>query len=297
MHSRLNILHLESRAEDAQWVQNTLEAHTPRGFVLDHVKSLAEARSALAEQMFDVILTELAVSDSQGLTTYEALRDTAANLPIVILTHYDDDELAVTAVRQGAQDFLVKGKTDAHSLVRALRYAVERQQMNEKLKTLTLEDELTGLYNQRGFYALAHEYAALARRSNQGMLMMFIDLDGLKAINDKHGHTEGSRSIVAAAAVLERTFRDTDLIARFGGDEFAVLMLESDDQTIEIVKERLNANLTRHNTQMRRGYDLAMSIGFARYDPKNPKAIEDLMKEADLNMYSEKRRRKAARVD
>lgn len=297
MHSRLNILFIESQPEDAAWVQQTLDEQFPRGYVLDRVKSLAEAKSALAEQKFDVILTELAIVDAQGLETFLKLQELSEKLPIVILTHHDDEELAMTCVRQGAQDYLIKSKTDAHALGRALRYSVERQNVNEKLKILTLEDELTGLYNQRGFYALAHEYAALARRSNQSLLMLFIDLDGLKAINDAHGHTEGSRCIVAASAVLERTFRDTDLIARFGGDEFAVLLLETADQTMELVMERLQANLTRHNTQMRRGYDLAMSVGFSRFDPKDPRPVEELLREADQNMYTEKRKRKAARVD
>ena len=288
---------IEPDAPSAEWVGETLEKHMPRGYVLDHVPSLSEALSAIDEQRFDVIITELSLPDSAGLDTFHKLKERSLALPVVILTDVDDDELGMTAVRQGAQDFLVKAKTDDNALIRSLRFAIERQHVHEKLRTLTLEDELTALYNQRGFYALAHEYASLAKRSNRGMLVLFIDLDGLKKINDTFGHAEGSRAIVAAGVVLEKTFRDTDLVARWGGDEFAVLLMETDDQTLELIMDRLNSVLMRHNTQMRRGYDLAMSVGVARFDPQNPRPIEQLLKEADQNMYLEKRKRKAAREE
>ncbi|RMF17939.1 MAG: GGDEF domain-containing response regulator [Candidatus Dadabacteria bacterium] len=295
--ARYNILHCDADPETAAWVESVLAEQMPKGYVLDHVRTLADATSALAEQRFDVVLAELDLPDSEGMDTFQSLRNLSPAMPLVLLCRNNSEQLALTAVRSGAQDYLAKDEADARALIRALRFAVERQQLQERLKNLTLEDELTGLYNQRGFYALAHEYAALAQRSGRGMLLLFIDLDGLKKINDSFGHAEGSRAIVAAGVVLEKTFRDTDLVARWGGDEFAVLLMETSEMTPELVMDRLESVLMRYNTQLRRGYDLAMSVGFARFDPNDPRPIEHLLREADEHMYEVKRARKAARTD
>ncbi|XP_060084996.1 probable diguanylate cyclase DgcC [Ylistrum balloti] len=295
--SRINILYLEQSKRATEWVQNTLKEQLERHFSLKHILTLKEGLEAIDKNSFDLVLSELMLDDSSGIDTFLALKERSTNLPIVIFTSVDDNELALTTVRQGAQDYLIKGKTDQFALARSINYAIERQQLQDKIRTRTLKDELTGLYNQRGFHALAHEYAALAERTKRSMLILFIDLDGLKKINDTLGHSEGDHAIVAASAVLERTFRATDLIARLGGDEFAALLMETEDQTEELVRDRLQAMLTRHNTQKRRDYDLKMSIGFSRFEPGSSRPIQELLKEADEAMYQDKRKRKAVRKD
>jgi diguanylate cyclase (GGDEF)-like protein len=180
-------------------------------------------------------------------------------------------------------------------LRRALQCATKQYMLQTELGNLALQDELTGLYNRRGFLALADRQVKLARRSGRSLLLFFIDVDGLKEINDVFGHGEGDAALKCTAEALETTFRDSDVIARFGGDEFAVLAIEASGQSETTIRERLTEYLTSARGQ---GYDykFSVSLGAARFDPWNPTSIRDLIAEADQAMYEQKRRRSAERT-
>ena len=178
-------------------------------------------------------------------------------------------------------------------LMRAVQCAVKQYMLQAELGSLALSDELTGLYNRRGFLALAERQLKLGRRSGRAILVFFADVDGLKQINDKFGHKEGDLALVHAAQVLEKTFRDSDIVARFGGDEFAVLALEVSGHSESTIRARLEQNLHELNAQQSR-YTLSISLGAMRFDPRSPKSpasIEQLMIQADEAMYEEKRLR------
>jgi len=178
-------------------------------------------------------------------------------------------------------------------LMRAVQCAVKQYMLQAELGSLALSDELTGLYNRRGFLALAERQLKLGRRSGRAILVFFADVDGLKQINDKFGHKEGDLALVHAAQVLEKTFRDSDIVARFGGDEFAVLALEVSGHSESTIRARLEQNLHELNAQQSR-YTLSISLGAMRFDPRSPKSpasIEQLMIQADEAMYQEKRLR------
>jgi len=162
-----------------------------------------------------------------------------------------------------------------------------------ELGSLALRDELTGVYNRRGFLALAERQLKLGHRAGRAILVFFADLDGLKQINDKFGHAEGDLALVRAAQVLEKTFRDSDVIARFGGDEFAVLALEVSGDSEATIRARLEQNLKELNARHSL-YTLSISLGAARFDPaspRSPESIGQLMIRADEGMYEEKRYR------
>ncbi len=178
-------------------------------------------------------------------------------------------------------------------LMRAVQCAVKQYMLQAELGSLALSDELTGVYNRRGFLALAERQLKLGRRSGRAILVFFADVDGLKQINDKFGHKEGDLALVHAAQVLEKTFRDSDIVARFGGDEFAVLALEVSGHSESTIRARLEQNLHELNAQQSR-YTLSISLGAMRFDPRSPKSpasIEQLMIQADEAMYQEKRLR------
>jgi len=178
-------------------------------------------------------------------------------------------------------------------LMRAVQCAVKQYMLQAELGSLALSDELTGVYNRRGFLALAERQLKLGRRSGRAILVFFADVDGLKQINDKFGHKEGDLALVHAAQVLEKTFRDSDIVARFGGDEFAVLALEVSGHSESTIRARLEQNLHELNAQQSR-YTLSISLGAMRFDPRSPKSpasIEQLMIQADEAMYEEKRLR------
>jgi len=159
----------------------------------------------------------------------------------------------------------------------------------ESLRTLSLVDDLTGLYNRRGFLTLAEQELKMANRLHRGMFLLFADLDDLKSINDHFGHQEGDRALCAVAAIIKETYRDPDIIARIGGDEFVVLAIEgASASSAENLSTRLNYNLGLFNSKMELSYPLSISIGVVRYDPDQPTSVEGLIAEADKRMYAEK---------
>ena len=161
--------------------------------------------------------------------------------------------------------------------------------LNERLRALAVIDDLTELYNRRGFLELAQQELKIANRTGRKLMLVYADLDGMKDINDRFGHTEGDRALCEAAAALRETFRQADIIGRVGGDEFVVLALIATESDQAMLVARLRSTLARHNTTSGRQYPIALSLGLTQYDPKNPCSIEELIARADKRMYEDKR--------
>lgn len=168
----------------------------------------------------------------------------------------------------------------------------EKKQMEERLKTLSITDELTGLLNRRGFFTFAEQQLKMARRLGKELILFFVDMDGLKCINDDIGHHEGDRALIALAKALKGTFRESDIIGRLGGDEFAVLALSTGSSNPDFLIKRLNHHVDEYNTRERLPYKVYFSIGYVRYDPMNHSSLEELISIADNRMYLEKKRKK-----
>ena len=154
-------------------------------------------------------------------------------------------------------------------------------------------DTMTGLYNRRGFISLAEQQIKTAIRADKKMLLFFIDLDGLKFINDTWGHEEGDRTLKRTSIILKNTFRDSDIVARLGGDEFAVLVFDSPELP-EVILKRLHSRTHDENAASDLPYKISMSIGVADYDPSVPCSIHELMSRADQLMYNQKKGKKQA---
>jgi diguanylate cyclase (GGDEF)-like protein len=177
-------------------------------------------------------------------------------------------------------------------LMRAVRCAAKQYMLQAELGNLALTDDLTGLYNRRGFMAMAERQMRLGRRTGRGMILFMMDVDSLKQINDSFGHLEGDRALKHTAEVLEETFRDSDVIARLAGDEFAVLAIEAAGHSERTIQTRLFDGLKSISAEQF-PYELSLSLGFARFDPRNCTSLEELMAKADQAMYEHKRRRSA----
>jgi diguanylate cyclase (GGDEF)-like protein len=203
------------------------------------------------------------------------------------------------AVRTGPLGYLVKPFQEVelrcaievavhkHRAEVATREREEALRRNaDLLASLSLVDELTGLKNRRGFFELAEQALKVARRERHTLGLFFVDLDGLKQINDTLGHLAGDQALRDTAAVLRRTFRESDIIARFGGDEFIALAHVNRDSTA--LRDRLREHLVVLNGQSDRLYRLEVSIGTALADTEE--SLEALIARADAAMYEEKRR-------
>ena len=180
-------------------------------------------------------------------------------------------------------------------LVHVVRDITERKKLEETLRNSSLKDDLTGLFNRRGLLKQAAPYFDFARRQREKLLLLFIDLDGMKRINDEFGHNEGDNALINTAAILNRSFRSSDIVARLGGDEFTVLVTDLSASKEEAIN-RLNENLKAYNASETRGHKLAFSIGVATLEPETMTCFEELLEQADQAMYEEKRmkRRRAA---
>jgi diguanylate cyclase (GGDEF)-like protein len=179
---------------------------------------------------------------------------------------------------------------------------VQRTLREEMLRDLSLHDDLTGLYNRRGLLALAEQMVREAERSRRGFDVVFVDLDGLKRINDTLGHPEGDRAIRDAAEVIRASFRESDVVARLGGDEFAVLVRNDPTHggdpgdAVEAATARLRDAIARHNASADRPFELSMSLGVTGFDPTAPRSVESLLETADQLMYVQKRGKRIART-
>jgi diguanylate cyclase (GGDEF)-like protein len=180
------------------------------------------------------------------------------------------------------------------SVTRATGYLADRQRVLEELRTLSLSDELTGLYNRRGFFVLAEQQIKIARRSQRRLLLVSADVDGLKAINDGFGHHEGDRALADAAQILRVTFRESDIIGRIGGDEFLVLITDRPDVGPDTLARRLQDNVVRHNSKVGRPYPFSISAGIIAIDPQEAASLNDLLVRADQAMYADKRSRRGS---
>ena len=179
-------------------------------------------------------------------------------------------------------------------LMRAVRCAAKQYMLQAELGSLALTDELTGLYNRRGFMALAERQLKLGRRSGRGLLLFVMDVDRLKDINDSFGHYAGDCVLKRTAGVLEETFRDSDVVARLGGDEFAVLAIEAAGHSEASIRARFFERLKSVSAEQSR-CEISVSLGLARFDPCSHASIEELMMKADKAMYEQKRHRSTSR--
>lgn len=175
-------------------------------------------------------------------------------------------------------------------LDRSVACAVKWALRDQALRSMALTDDLTGLYNRRAFYTLAAQQLKVMRRSGQGLLLFFADVDRLKDINDAYGHHQGDLALRRCGQALERTFRKSDIVARLGGDEFGVLALDASSQDEGVILRRLESQLQKASGGESR-YRLSLSAGCARFDPRRSVSLADLLAKADQAMYEGKSKR------
>jgi diguanylate cyclase (GGDEF)-like protein/PAS domain S-box-containing protein len=169
------------------------------------------------------------------------------------------------------------------------------KEMEARLYMLSFSDELTGVYNRRGFLTLAEQQMKLAKRSKKVMLLIYADLDDLKWINDTYGHAEGDVALKNFTGIMKASFRESDIIARIGGDEFVILITDLLKTSQSSHLARLHKNLEKFNTKSPRVYSLSVSTGSVLFDPNGSNRVEQILGKADQLMYEQKSRRQRTR--
>jgi len=282
----IKVLLFEDNPGDARLFAETIKDIPSQRYEIIHVNSLSEGITALSNKSVDIILLDLGLPDSQRLDTLIKLKSQVLGIPIVVLTGNDNEEIALQAVQQGAQDYLVKQKINAEVISRVIRFAIERQKLQDELRSLALIDDLTGLYNRRGFFTLAEHHLKLAERMHKNFYLIFSDIDNLKKINDDFGHLHGDLFLKKAAEILRYSFRDSDIIARIGGDEFVVLIPETTDYNAKSAIIRLRENIKKYNKEEKKNFSL--SIGIANFCPNSNLSLQELLDKADKDLYKDK---------
>jgi diguanylate cyclase (GGDEF)-like protein/PAS domain S-box-containing protein len=213
--------------------------------------------------------------------------------------------LAVPAIMSGAIVGLVVvanaetpyGERDLNAVERLAELyaiAVQRTRTENELRELSLVDELTKVYNRRGFLTVSEQQLKVAHRTRKEMALFYFDLDDLKKINDSFGHEAGDAALLEAADALRDTFRDSDIIARLGGDEFAVLAIDVADGKASALARRLGDRLRDRKRRADAAFPVSVSVGISRYDPDSPCTLQELIVQADRMMYQEKSSKKSA---
>jgi two-component system, cell cycle response regulator len=280
-----SVLVVEDSPGDADLLRDYL-GDVP-GLELVHVTRLQEALRTLHDREFDSIITDLTLPDARGFDAVLRLQAGAPNAAILAYSGVDDEALALQVVQLGAQDFLPKGRTDRETLLRSLRFARERKRSDLRLRRLAHYDPLTGLANRSSFTNAATQAVARAGRQKQMLAVMMIDLDGFKQINDTMGHEAGDQILQEVGVRMRCAFREYDVVARFGGDEFAVMVTDVESiESLSAMVQRLLASLAQPIGS--RESRVTASVGIALF-PSAGRSTLRLLRSADMAMYRAKR--------
>ncbi len=281
----VRVLLVEDNPGDARLVEILL-SETGQEFDVKHVGTLGEALDEL-DQPFGVVLLDLSLPDSAGLQTVERMRRAAPQLPLVVLSGRDDEEVALKALQGGAEDYLVKGQGDGDLISRSIRYSMQRKSAEDRLAHLAQYDPLTNLANRALFHDRLEHALARAERHEGMIALLFLDLDRFKAVNDTLGHVGGDALLQQVADRIRARMRESDTVARLGGDEFAIIIEDVTeardaarvaDDLVKILSESFFVN--EYEIPVR------VSIGIAVSPPSKG---ERLLKDADAAMYRAKR--------
>jgi diguanylate cyclase (GGDEF)-like protein len=290
-HGAIKVLLIEDNRGDACLVRELLKEIKDASFELECCERLEAGLKLLSQVKTDIIITDLMLPDSRGLDTLKRVLERAGNLPVIVLTGIADMQIAIKSAEKGAQDYLVKEYLNSYLLNKTIRLAIERQRKHEKLRSMSYIDELTGLYNRRGFFKLAEQKLKLDQRLNRDFYLIYLDIDSMKWINDNLGHHEGDQALISVSRVLKDSFRQSDLIARIGGDEFAILACGVDISSMneKLLTQRIHHNLKERSKKNGRPYKLSVSIGIIDSKSAGVLNVDEMLKRADCRMYRNKR--------
>lgn len=282
------VLLVEDDPADIDLINGMLSDIAGYSFEIMLAGSLQQARKLINENDFDLVLIDLTLPDAKGTVCIERILEIKSGLPLVVLGGVDDQEAALTVVRHGAQDYLVKGMNDKKLITRSICFAIERKKVERGLGYIERHDGLTGLVNRPLFMERLNRAVVRANRDKIQVAIMFIDLDRFKHINDTLGHNAGDTLLQEVATRLERCTREQDTVARFGGDEFTILLEgvnHANDAVIVANKiiRSISYPIRIHDQELY----VTPSIGITMY-PDDADSVEQLMKHADSAMYRAK---------
>lgn len=279
---RIKVLLIDGNRDFVYLISKALAQVGGQQYEIFHTEQISDALEQLSSSTYDAIVMDISLLEPNSFETLTYVRVKAPDTPVVVLTADDNMDVALKAMRRGAQDYLVKGRVTGQLLIRSLRYAIERQQMVVTLRRLAMIDELTGLYNRQGFTTLAQQLVRLAHRQESPLVLIRVDITGMGEINNKHGYESGDTALIRTAEVLKRTFRSSDILGRINGDEFVILALDVPVEKIKGVSARIKQAFARTNILGELPFNLEVSIHVTPVPLIEDMEIDSLLPEPNL---------------
>jgi two-component system cell cycle response regulator len=282
----LRVLLVEDSKGDAILIKKALTQDVPDPHVIQHATTLASALKALAENEFDVVLLDRSLPDATGFNGLISIQNRAPKLPVIFLTGLKDEAIALSAVEKGAQDYLFKDNVDNRTIERAIHYAIRRKRFEEVLILQANFDNLTGLVNRILFENRLDITLTKIKRQEDGIAVFFLDLDHFKQVNDTFGHAIGDKLLQQVGDRLKQALRPYDTVARFGGDEFALLIdgIKTSHDCASIAQKIIELFDIPYHISGKQ-INMSVSIGIATCMSNESVSREALMKHADEAMY------------
>ena len=277
---KISLLLIDDDASVLDFIEKGL---LTQGYLCQSAASAESALERINETPFDLMITDIVLPGMNGFELTERSKKNRPDMLVIIMTGFTEDFSYEKAIEAGASDFIKKPFTLKELIIR-----IRLVKLQEKILKMSVTDELTGLYNRRGFFTLVEQQLKISNRQKHVLYLLFADLDNLKVINDIYGHEAGDQVLIETAKILRDTFRDSDIIARIGGDEFIVVPVGTTEDGSAIATSRLHQNVARHNSEKKRPYALSISVGIAKYDSNSPCSTDELIRQADKSMYAQK---------
>ena len=291
--NNISVLIIDDDPDDIIILSQALKKSKNLKYSISSSGSLHEGLEVVKKRKFDLVILDLNLPDSKGYDTFKTFNEKHFGIPVVVMTGLGDEATAVEAIRMGAQDYIVKGSYNSEQTAKALRFAIERHQIMSTYMGYSIKDELTGLYNRRGFMDYAEKQLNLACRDDKELILVYADLDNMKLVNDNYGHSMGDQLLKDVAEILPDVFRNSDVTARIGGDDFVVLAVGASPEYMGMIIARLLNRLKDFNSTGERPYEISLSVGVSSFNPKNPISLDELMHRADQAMYMDKKSHKS----
>ena len=291
---KVSILLVEDSKEDIQMITNYINESNRIEADIHTVNSIKKAKTLLFYEQVDILIVDLNTENIRLEELLERFKGDVLSTPYVVITDERDEDMGIEAVQKGAQDYLVRSELSERILRRTITYSIQRHEILQSLYKTTIVDELTGLYNRRGLHTLGDQQIELAKRHNDDIFIFYLDLDGMKEINDTFGHDLGDEALMTSSKILYKAFRTTDILSRVGGDEFVVVAVKAQYEFIPIITQRIKDYVNEENNTLT-DYQISMSIGVSKVDLKHDNPLEDAIKNADKEMYKVKLENKKSR--
>ncbi len=287
----VNVLMVEDDPDDFYLLSRMLQSDRKKTYKIHHANNLIESLEATRKCKFDIMLLDLCLTDSRGLSTLETVIGADAGFPVIVLTGIEADDLGEQAIKKGAEDYLPKSEVSPFMISRAVNFAIERHRLIRELRRQATQDPLTNLYNRSALFDRLNFLIDHMERNNSHLAAAMVDLDGFKSINDTMGHRVGDEVLMQAANRLRQGLRRSDIAARYGGDEFVLLLTNYQDNTdvMEAVTRKhqvLCKPMTIYHKGQYRRVSLGASVGLAEWH--HGMTASELLSRADLAMYESK---------